>query len=40
MISKVMNISELVKTDIELELGSDIFCVDSHVGLKEILKNS
>ena len=30
--------AELVKTGIEL--GSDIFCVDSYVGLKEIFKNS
>ena len=29
--------AELVK--IGLELGSDIFCVDSYVGLKEIFKN-
>ena len=30
--------AELVK--IGVELGSDIFCVDSYVGLKEIFKNS
>ena len=30
--------AELVKLGIEL--GSDIFCVDSYVGLKEIFKNS
>jgi len=30
--------AELVKTGVEL--GSDIFCVDSYIGLKEIFKNS